>query len=103
MFNIRNLFGGPKQDIKKIYESGAEVIDVRSADEFRTGHFEGAINIPLDTINNKVEHIRQKGIAVILVCRSGTRSGIATNVLRNAGVEAYNGGGWTDFRATVKG
>ncbi|MCD6064320.1 MAG: rhodanese-like protein [Flavipsychrobacter sp.] len=102
MFNISNFFGGPKQDIKQVYESGAEVIDVRGADEFRTGHFEGSVNIPLDTISNKVEHLRQKGKPVILVCRSGTRSGIATNILKNAGVDAYNGGGWTDFKATVK-
>ena len=101
MFNVSKLFGGPKQDIRKIYDGGAYVIDVRSADEFRAGHFQGATNIPLDIIATQVEHIRKKGKPVILVCRSGARSGIATNVLKNAGLEAYNGGDWTDFKAKV--
>ena len=101
MFNIRNLFGKPKQDIKAIYQNGAIVIDVRSTDEFRAGHFEGAVNMPLDTIAGKVENLRQKQKPVILVCRSGARSGVATNILKNACLEAYNGGGWTNFKTTV--
>ncbi len=101
MFNIRNLLGKPKQNIKTIYQNGAMVIDVRSTDEFRAGHFDGAVNIPLDTISGKVENLRQKQKPVILVCRSGARSGVATNILKNAGLDAYNGGGWTSFKTTV--
>lgn len=101
MFNIRNLFGSKQPDIKKIYNDGAYVIDVRSADEFRSGHFEGATNIPLDTIASQVECIRKQGKPVILICRSGARSGIATSVLKTAGLEAYNGGGWAGFKTKV--
>lgn len=101
MFNIRNLFGNPKQNIKAIYQNGAMVVDVRSTDEFRAGHFDGAVNIPLDTIAGKVDTLRQKQKPVILVCRSGARSSIATNILKNAGLDAYNGGGWMDFKTTV--
>ena len=61
-------------------------IDVRSADEFNSGHLEGAINIVHTDIVNGVNNAGfAKDAHIMLYCRSGNRSGMATQDLLNAG------------------
>lgn len=52
------------------------IIDVRSPDEFRSGHIEGSINMPLETVLTHAETLRAY-THVYLYCRSGNRSGQA--------------------------
>ncbi|WP_370979549.1 rhodanese-like domain-containing protein [Agaribacterium sp. ZY112] len=71
-------------------------IDVRSAGEFNSGHIEGALNIVYSDI---VAGVREQGIdkddQIMLYCRSGRRSGIATDALLQAGwTGAVNRGGY---------
>lgn len=71
-------------------------IDVRSAGEFDSGHIEGALNIVYSDI---VDGVREQGIdkddQIMLYCRSGRRSGIATDALQQAGWSgAVNRGGY---------
>lgn len=65
---------------------GAVIIDVRTPEEFTSGHYPGAINIPYDRI---VEELSAKSIprdtALVLYCRSGNRSGKALVTLKAAG------------------
>lgn len=74
--------------------NGATLIDVRSEKEFASGSVKGAINIPLDQIEGKIEEIRKEG-DVVLFCRSGNRSGKALKILVDNGINtAINGGSW---------
>jgi phage shock protein E len=73
---------------------GAMIIDVRTPQEYDNGHIQGSKNIPLQNIANRVQEIQSKGVPVICVCASGMRSGSACAILKKAGVECYNGGGW---------
>jgi len=71
------------------------VIDVRTPDEYASGHLQGAINMSYDSIAQK---IAQAGInkddRVILYCQSGRRSGIALETLKGLGFsKAENAGG----------
>ena len=77
--------GGNKVKIKEMLQSGAKVIDVRSRGEYSTGHFAGAINIPLDELPGKVHTIGKKEDPVIVYCASGMRSSSAQRVLQSAG------------------
>ncbi|HMV34588.1 MAG TPA: rhodanese-like domain-containing protein, partial [Turneriella sp.] len=77
--------GGNKVKIKEMLQNGAKVIDVRSRGEFSTGHFSGAINIPLDELPGKVSTIGKKDEPVIVYCASGMRSSSAQRVLQSAG------------------
>ena len=43
----------------ELMEKGAVVIDVRTAEEFAGGHIKGAINIPVDEINNILSNINK--------------------------------------------
>lgn len=92
---LNNIFGGGKAELIDFKERGAVVIDVRSPEEFRGGHVKGSKNIPLQSIANRADEIAGMKKPVILCCASGMRSGQASSILKKAGVECINGGGWT--------
>lgn len=80
----------------ELIHQGAMVVDVRTAEEFAAGHLEGAINIPFEQIATEfAARGIDKNTQVVLYCRSGRRSGIATDALQAEGFShSYNGGGY---------
>ena len=76
------------------------LIDVRSAEEFASGHLRGAVNIPHDRITEEIGSVAaDKSTPVILYCRSGRRAETALNALKAAGYEnVSNCGGLEDAR-----
>jgi len=72
------------------------VIDVRTPAEFSSGHVMGSKNIPLQTIGQHLEELRNMPQPLILCCASGNRSGQATQFLRSQGIACENGGSWFD-------
>lgn len=83
--------------IEELITSGkADIIDVRSPEEFMGGHAEGSINIPLQEIAERIDEIKAIGKPIVLCCASGNRSGLAQNFLSQQGIECYNGGSWLD-------
>ena len=82
-----------------INDPKATIIDVRSEGEFSTGHVAGSINMPLQTVPDRVEEINALSRPIILCCASGGRSGQAKIFLESHGIEGlYNGGGWADVQ-----
>ena len=73
-------------------------IDVRTADEYSQGHVPGAIHIPYEQIAGRIGEVTQdKDALIYLYCRSGRRSGIALDILSDAGfTNAFNIGGLED-------
>lgn len=58
------------------------LIDVRSSQEFKEKHLDGAINIPLYLIENEIEnYVKNKSQKIILYCSSGNRSRQAKKIL----------------------
>jgi len=98
------LFGGNKKAayLKELIANGAVIVDVRTPAEFSSGHIKNSINIPLQTISQKISTIKQKKKPVIAVCQSGGRSSMAVTALKQAGIEAYNGGGWSSLENKLK-
>jgi phage shock protein E len=71
---------------RKQLAQGALVIDVRSTAEFDGGHLPGAINVPLDELEQSLpRHVKDKNQVLLLHCLSGTRSGIAKRQLIDMG------------------
>jgi len=70
---------------KALAASGAKVVDVRTPEEFASGHVPGAINIPYDQLPRRAAEIGPPGTKVVLYCRSGRRSGMAFDSLQKAG------------------
>lgn len=60
------------------------VVDVRSANEWATGHIPGAIHIPLGYLTDRLSEI-SAGRPVVLQCQTGSRSAIAASILERAG------------------
>ena len=76
------------EEAKKIMDSGEEhiILDTREQDEFDEGHIPGAILIPYTEIENKAEEmLPDKDIQILVYCRSGRRSKIASESLAKLG------------------
>ena len=69
--------------------AGAVLLDVREADEWRAGHAEGAQWIPMGELAGRRSEI-PAGRDVVVICRSGARSGRVTEALVQAGHDAVN-------------
>jgi len=102
---LLSLFGfGPKVDFAEIVRNGSIILDVRTAQEFRNGHINGAINISLQDIQkNKLGKIKNlKDRTIITCCRSGGRSRSAKMLLTSKGfTDVYNGGGWMSLDSQI--
>jgi len=87
--NINEIINHPK----------ATLVDVRTKDEFASGHVEGSINIPLNEVPQRVAEFDEMSKPLILCCLSGGRSGQATQFLTDNGIEdVHNGGGWSQVQ-----
>lgn len=99
---LKSIFSsGPSADFKALVEAGAVIVDVRTPGEFKQGHIKGSVNIPLDQIGTKIATLKGKNTPIITVCRSGNRSSAAAGILRNSGIEVYNGGAWDSLEASL--
>lgn len=82
-----------KKELLEILSNGGaeslELIDVRQPEEYREWHFVGAKLIPLGTLDMRLDEIDWTK-KVIFICRSGARSGMATNMATSTGKDAYN-------------
>ena len=74
------------------------ILDVRSAEEFASGHLPNAKNIPLDALSGRITEIeKSKNTVVITVCARGVRSASAASVLNKAGfTQVFSLEGGTD-------
>lgn len=85
-------------------EAPPNVLDVRTPDEWATGHIEGAWHVPLNQLEARYAEVPD-GAPLVVVCRSGYRSSIAGSLLRRlvpslpavsdlaGGMQAWNAAG----------
>lgn len=74
------------------------VLDVRTAQEWQSGHIDGAIHIPVGEVAARVGEIPAGDVAVI--CEGGLRSAVVASLLERAGREAVNvADGMSAYRA----
>lgn len=101
--SIFSIFGGSSANdrVKDMLMQGALIVDVRTPDEYRSGHITESVNIPLNLIPDKMNELKRKNKAIVTVCRSGARSGMAADLLKKAGIEAENGGPWNSVQAIL--
>ncbi|PEL14418.1 rhodanese-like domain-containing protein [Bacillus sp. AFS017336] len=83
-------------------KSDLNIIDVREVDEVKTGKIPGAVNMPLGLIEFRMNEI-DKSKEYIMVCRSGGRSGRATEFLESHGIKVINmSGGMLSWEGKVE-
>ncbi len=84
------MFLGKKGDVdgpvaRKLVAEGALLLDVRSPGEFAERHIDGAVNIPVESLNQRIAEVGPKDRDVVVYCRSGNRSASAKRMLVAAG------------------
>jgi len=63
----------------------AILLDVRTEEEYKEGHIDGSVNIPLQIINKVLNEYPDKSTAIYVHCRSGVRSLQAAKYLESMG------------------
>lgn len=83
--------------------SNITILDVRTEEEFKTGHIDGAILIPDTDISDKAkETLTDKSATILVYCRSGRRSALAAADLVKLGYSnVYDFGGIIDWNYDI--
>ena len=88
MVGLNILYGNYRQvhvnEVRSLVESNAYIVDVREEEEFAEGHLNGAHNVPLSQLRQRMDEI-PRDIPVYLHCRSSQRSYYALCCLRGNG------------------
>lgn len=72
-------------------------IDVRTPEEFATGHHPDAVNLPVEQVLAGTMPQLPLNAQICVYCRSGARAGVARDALLHAGfTDVTNGGGVAD-------
>lgn len=104
---------GDKAEYKKITaeqakemmdsEQGIVILDVRTLEEYNSGHIKDAILIPDTDIKDKAEEtLTDKSAKILVYCRTGRRSKLASDELIKMGyTDVYDFGGIVDWQYAV--
>ena len=96
-YRIRTL----TRDLDKIINKNTVILDVRTAAEYKTGHIEGSVNIPLGRLHQGDIPLSNKAV-IITCCSHGLRSVKAMKVLKSRGfTNVHNGGVWNDLQKII--
>ena len=91
-------------EVQQLIDQGKKLnlIDVREVDEVQAGHIPDVMHIPLGLLEFRL-HELNKNESYIMVCRSGARSGRATQLLEDNGFDASNmAGGMSAWEGKVQ-
>ena len=90
-------------DVDSLPRDGSVVLlDVRTPREFQRGHFDGAVNIPVDELRGRMNEI-ERGKPLYVNCQSALRSYIACRILMQNGFDCYNlSGGYRLYDVIVR-
>lgn len=88
-------------DVYDLVQNKAQVIDVRTADEYNRGHIDGAVNVPMEEIRDRLAEL-DKQSPVYVHCQTGQRSYNITKMLKANGFDAYNIAGSYLFAKTYE-
>jgi phage shock protein E len=69
------------------------LIDVRTIEEFAGGHIDGSVNIPVESLSERLDEV-PRDVPIVVYCRTGNRSATAASILVDAGyAPVYDLGG----------
>jgi rhodanese-related sulfurtransferase len=84
-----------------LLDDGAALIDVREPEEWQAGRAPQAVHIPLGQLGERLDELPQSR-KLVMICRSGGRSGVAATALVEMGLPALNlAGGMQAWKAAA--
>ena len=88
-------------DVEALPRDGSVILlDTRTPAEYGRGHIEGAVNLPLDELRERLPEL-ERSKSVYVNCHSGLRSYLACRILMQNGFECYNLSGGYRFYQIV--
>lgn len=92
------------EEAKDLMVEGNIILDVRTEAEYDSGHIPNAILLPVDEIEaGNLELISDKNQVILVYCRSGNRSSIASRALIEEGyTNVYDFGGIIDWKYEIE-
>ena len=90
-----------KSELSKLIKEDAVLVDVRSSEEFAEGSVDGAINIPVDVLQDNIEKFPADK-PIIVFCKSGNRAEKARKILEENNIlDVVNGGSWQNVKKAL--
>ena len=91
------------EGVRSFRESkNAILLDVRTREEYASGHVEGSLNLPLDEIDRVEAVIKDKSAPLYVYCLSGGRSARAVAYLKGKGYrEVHDIGGIGSYKGKI--
>ncbi len=83
--------------IDEVKLGDAQLLDVRTLEEWQAGHAEHALHIPVEELLAGEKGLLSLAKKIYVYCAAGGRAGIATKYLQEQGYNAENVGGLTDW------
>lgn len=107
-FMIQNLIEGRVRqfhwdEVSKLLNSGAQLVDTRTHLEYEEGHIKGAINLPVDELRSLIDRL-DPSRPVYIYCQGGLRSYLASRILEGRGFKdvRHLAGGYGFYSIAVK-
>ena len=75
-------------EAQELVADGALLLDVRTPQEFNSGHIDGAVNIPIQEIRSRIAELGSPEGAIVVYCHSGVRSRQTKQYLESQGFES---------------
>ena len=73
----------------ELIAGGAQVVDVRTAEEHAAGHIEHSVHVPLERLDAEAGELDRER-PVVFYCRGGNRSEMAAQAFANSGWNAHS-------------
>lgn len=74
---------------KRLADGGAQLLDVREGSEYEAGHASGAVHIPYEELDRRINEL-PPGRQIVVYCASGVRSSLAASLLERRGLATAN-------------
>jgi rhodanese-related sulfurtransferase len=87
-------------EARALIDAGAQIIDVRTPEEFDAGHLTGAVNVDVQAadFHERMQGLEKTG-SYVVYCRSGSRAGAAADMMLDMGfTDVVNAGGFDSLR-----
>ena len=87
------------EEVAKLEQEDYILVDVRTEEEFENGHVEGALNLPVDSLRERLSEL-DPGKKIVEYCQVGLRGHVAESILNQYGYEVINvTGGYKSYTA----
>lgn len=102
-FVVNSVAGGKSISVHEVTrlvnQGNALLLDIRDANDFKSGHITGAMNIPFAAINTRIDELeKHRSKCVILVDKLGQHAGDVAKQLKTKGFDVVRlGGGMSEW------